>query len=132
MKRIDLEVKCYGKKLPMPIDSLYGNTEKSRSEFNKYDSPNAFWKLTDEQQVKLLDWCQRLAKRQRINRGRTSYGLKHIFGHDGFYVYNGAFKGAMLLAGFKADGLEYTNWWFNVSERSVQTIIKRNFNIASY
>jgi len=131
VEQIDLEVKCYGQKLPMPIDSLYGNTEKSRPEFNKYDSPNAFWQLTNEQQAFLLDWCQHLAKRQRIYRGRTSYGLKHIFGHSGFYVCNGAFKGAMLLAGFKADGLEYTNWWFNVRESSVQAIIKREFNIAT-
>lgn len=131
MKKIDLEIKCYGKKLPIPIDSLYGNTERSRPDFNKYDSPNAFWLLTDEQQAQLLAWCKKLEKRQRIYKGRTSYGLKHIFGHTGFYVDNGAFKGAMLLAGFKADGLEYTNWWFNIRERSVKRIIDQEFNIAS-
>jgi len=122
MQKIDLEQKCNGEQLPIPIDALYLNKDDEREQFNKYDSPNAFWSLTDEQQAILLEWCQRLDKRQAINLGRTSYGLKHLFTHDCFYVYNGAFKGGMLLAGFKAISLKYSNWHFNVSERSIKQL----------
>lgn len=127
MNRMDLEAEYCGGQLPIPVESLYGNTEYSRPDFNKYDSPNAFWELTDEQQSALVEWCQQLGKRKTIYHGRTSYGLKHLFERNGFYVYNGAFKGAMLLAGFRVAGLEYADWWFNVSERSVKEVIRREF-----
>jgi hypothetical protein len=47
---------------------------------------------------------------------RNSYGMKHDFARepDGFYVYNGAFKGGMLAAGFRPVDRDEVNWRFRV------------------
>lgn len=46
----------------------------------------------------------------------TSYGIKHDFEQerDGFYVKNGAFKGAMLVAGLRPVDANELNWRFRV------------------
>lgn len=63
-----------------------------------------------------------------VNVYRSSYGLKHIFANDkdGFYVCNGQFKGAMILAGFTVEDITELNWHFNVSEKSIKERIKQN------
>ncbi len=45
---------------------------------------------------------------------RTSYGLKHRFeeSEGGFYLSNGAFKGAMLAAGYEPADKSELNWRF--------------------
>lgn len=86
------------------------------------NSPDKFKELSDTDQKALLQWIQQtLTPRKTINKQYSSYGLKHIFEadkkHGGFYITNGAFKGAMLKAGFKTVYPDLnTNWEFNISK----------------
>lgn len=92
--------------------------------FKDVDDPNLFFKLTSNEQMELFNWCVTvMVKTQAINRNHTSYGIKHLFEEAplGFYVTNGALKGAMLLAGFTASDIESNNWNFNVSEKSFKS-----------
>ena len=85
------------------------------------DSPELFSNLTSEQQKILLIWIdENLAPIQSFNDRHTSYGLKHIFGEsqNGFYIYNGAFKGAMLKSGYHVQDETALNWVFNISQKS--------------
>ena len=85
----------------------------------KVNSPYSFYDLTKEEQATLLDWCRQLEKQEKINKKHTSYGLKHIFEKNNFYITNGAFKGAMVVAGFDTADEKALNWTFNVSEKSI-------------
>lgn len=90
---------------------------------NKVDLPIEFDLLSKEEQDLLIEWCLLLDKIQNVNKKHSSYGLKHLFEHSsgGFYVNNGAFKGAMLKAGFKySKGDPPKNWYFNVAEKSIK------------
>lgn len=51
--------------------------------------------------------------------GVTSYRLKHAFekSHGGFYITNGAMKGAMLYAGFTPRDMNEVNWTFTLSRK---------------
>ena len=86
-------------------------------ELNLLDLP------TDERNI-LLDWCKDLYEEKPIkgiNRTNSSYGLKHLFEKEtGIYVNNGAFKGAMFLAGFDVGNLFATNWQFNISTITIK------------
>jgi hypothetical protein len=59
--------------------------------------------------------------RENMDQGNkesiSSYGLKHIFenSEDGFYLLNGAFKGAMLIMGFEPINKNDINWSFKIS-----------------
>lgn len=76
------------------------------------NDPEEFYKLDKYTQQKLLDWIDsNLTERKYFNHKITSYGLKHMLP---FYVTNGAFKGAMLEAGFKVLDKTEMNWNFNV------------------
>ena len=46
----------------------------------------------------------------------TSYGIKHRFERSpgGFYITNGAFKGAMMFEGYKHS--QGVNWYFNIKK----------------
>ena len=87
------------------------------------DLPTEFDSLNQEEQESLVEWCHLLDKIQSFNKKHSSYGLKHLFERSsgGFYVSNGAFKGAMLKVGFKKTlGNPPKNWYFNVAERSIK------------
>lgn len=80
-----------------------------------------FQKLKPEEQKILLNWILENIRQIRSYNGRhTSYGMKHIFSSSehGFYIVNGAFKGAMIECGFKVKDRSALNWVFNVSEKS--------------
>jgi hypothetical protein len=80
------------------------------------NDPAGFQKLEPEQQTALVDWIRAvLVPAKKVFR-RNSYGMKHDFDRepDGFYVYNGAFKGAMLAAGFHPVDESDLNWRFRV------------------
>ncbi|ARC60462.1 hypothetical protein SFC27_05595 [Bacillus licheniformis] len=94
-----------------------------------HNHPDAFDYLTPGEQKHLTSWIEtNLKPTKTFNDRRTSYGLKHLFEDTGgFYIGNGAFKGAMIKCGFKAKDESALNWVFNVSERSVnQTRIRAN------
>ena len=86
------------------------------------NSTDQFELMTGQEQAQLVAWCRNLEKSKSINRHHTSYSLKHHFQYGGgFYVSNGAFKQAMVLAGFSYKPCESgINWRFNVSQKSVK------------
>ena len=82
----------------------------------EYDELEPCHKLT------VVKWIKETFEpRVTINKYHTSYEMKHIFERspDGFYLTNGAFKGAMLKCGFDkhSGGI---NWCFPVTERSIK------------
>ncbi|MGO4936628.1 hypothetical protein ACTQ54_03160 [Fundicoccus sp. Sow4_H7] len=82
------------------------------------DSPLAFQYLNRKQQKVLLDYCNSLQKSKRVNKKRSSVDLKEMFEvENSIYITNGAFKGAMYLAGFTIDDIHADEWYFNVSEK---------------
>mgnify|MGYP000859957151 CR=1 FL=1 len=92
-----------------------------------------FKKLSKAEQETLLNWCRNIGKRKTINKGRTSYSLKHIFerSKSGFYITNDVFKEAMLKVGFNYEFVDNkgVNWCFNYSEKSLKEIIKNDENL---
>jgi hypothetical protein len=92
-----------------------------------HNQPEAFDYLTPGQQKHLIDWIkENLQPRNTFNARYTSYGLKHIFeSNGGFYIGNGAFKGAMLKCGFRVKDPSALNWVFNVSEKSKAFQLRR-------
>lgn len=90
----------------------------------QFDYPERFFTLSKEQQETLVAWCQQFEAIKKINPSHTSYGLKHVFQDSagGFSVSNGAFKGAMIEAGFLVDDPDKVNWCFNISKKSVMTV----------
>jgi len=86
---------------------------------NTEDHPGCYDNLSLEEKRALDNWiCSKFQKAKRIYRRRSSYGLKHDFERDsGIYVYNGAFKGAMLAAGFAPADETEQNWHFRVKEK---------------
>lgn len=89
--------------------------------------PEDFELLTSQEKEQLVNWIRtNLVPTQTFNPKHTSYGLKHYFENSpgGFYISNGAFKGAMLACGFKVKDTSQLNWIFNVSEKSIKQIRK--------
>jgi len=80
------------------------------------NDPAAFQRLTPEEQSALVDWIRAVLAPAKTVFRRNSYGMKHDFARepDGFYIYNGAFKGAMLAAGFRPVDRDQVNWRFRV------------------
>ncbi len=80
------------------------------------NDPAGFRKLETEQRNVLVDWIRAVLVPAKSIFRRNSYGMKHDFGRepDGFYVKNGAFKAAMLAAGFRPVDEHELNWRFRV------------------
>jgi hypothetical protein len=77
--------------------------------------PSEFDKLDQAEQTALLYWVRNAIPRGSVvNRDVDSYGIKHHFEDEGFYVTNGAFKGAMVLAGHLPADLSTLNWVFRI------------------
>jgi hypothetical protein len=75
-------------------------------EMNSSDAnhPKCFDDLSQEEKLTLTSWVPTyLDPIKSFNERHTSYGMKHRFENykDGFYITNGAFKGAMIDCGFK-------------------------------
>lgn len=104
------------------------------SDYENHDSPLLFLELSPEEQMQLFTWCYNsLDKVGSINHQHTSYGLKHIFERSplGFYVSNGQFSGAMLIAGFKHGYIHGRNMNFNVSEKSIKAVVGKQIDFSS-
>lgn len=106
-----------------------------KNEITPNNLPQDFENLSKEKQKILVEWCSKISKTKNINRGKSSYGLKHIFEYSeiGFYISNGAFKGAMLKAGFNHKNREENglNWYFNYSEKSLKEIMANDKNLRN-
>ena len=86
------------------------------------NNPIEYKKLEIWQQMISTTWIkENFIQRVTINKYHSSYEMKHIFERspDGFYLTNGAFKGAMLAAGFTKHD-EGINWCFAITERSIR------------
>lgn len=95
-------------------------------EGTEYDDPKQFLELSSWKQIKLVNWIlDKLEPSKGINKNYSSYGLKHYFSDDvdSFYIKNGAFKGAMLVAGFKVANKDFQNWNFNIKTKSVTKLL---------
>ncbi|UNC19621.1 hypothetical protein FX991_05595 [Latilactobacillus sakei] len=91
-------------------------------EFEETNTPKLFNELSADEQAVLVNWVLTTLKPIKTFSGnRTSYEIKHIFERTplGFYVLNGAMKGAMLIAGYQIKNEKEINWTFNISERSI-------------
>lgn len=74
--------------------------------------------LTVAEQRALLDWIHANVTgwRRGSRRYLNSYFLKHVAENAlGFYVTNGALKGAMDIAGWEPVDREAVNWLYRVS-----------------
>ena len=62
-------------------------------------------------------WLKQFRKIKALNRGGTSYGLKHCAEDDIGYVTNGVFIAAAIAEGFTVRRVEFgsPNAWFNIS-----------------
>ena len=71
-------------------------------DLDDWSHPTQYDRLSDDQKQLLQDWISdRIKPSSAYLYLHTSYGLKHSFEHDtGLYIPNGAFKGAMLAAGY--------------------------------
>lgn len=96
---------------------------------NCANRPIAFLDLAVDEQRRLVEYCtQSFIHRVSPNHNWSSYGLKHLFEDEepgGFYVYNGQFKGAMLIAGFIPEAADELNWIYCISQRS-PALVKHN------
>ena|SRR5688572_11941394 len=100
---------------------------------NGVDDPAEYDKLNPDQQRQLQIWISRtFAPSNRVSTHRnllraplTSYSWKYLFEKDGgFYITNGAFKGAMLAAGYPPTEAKNVNWRFKIKlKRDPGTLI---------
>lgn len=86
-------------------------------QFSPLDYPEMYEQLSSEEKGVLAEWIsQHLTPRKTANYRHSSYGLKHHFQRNtGLYVNNGAFKGAMLEAGYQAVNKRKQNWQYRIS-----------------
>lgn len=96
------------------------------------DDPDRFLDLSPLEQTVLVAWVlNTLAPSKGTNYSNDSYELKHYFSDSacGFYIINGAFKGAMLVAGFKVADMRSKNWHFNIKPSSVTNLYRTKSHI---
>lgn len=107
----------------------YSLTNYGDDEVNYANRPIAFLDLAADEQIKLVEYCtQSFIHRVSPNHNWSSYGLKHFFENEepnSFYVLNGQFKGAMLIAGFFPVATETLNWFYCISQKS-PALVKHN------
>ena len=88
------------------------------------NDPAEFEKLEPARKEALLDWIRAVLVPAKTVFRRSSYGMKRDFAkeREGFYIYNGEFKGAMLAAGFEPVKPDELNWHFRVKPRRPLTV----------
>ncbi len=88
--------------------------------------PSDFETLSHAEQNALRYWIRHaICYSRAVNTSRDSYGLKHDFEAEGFYITNGQFKGAMLLEGFVPKNIHMLNWNF-----SVKPMVRRTWALS--
>ncbi len=104
--------------------------------------PDDFNALNDAQQQAVLAWIEKTFESASSIRScpGSSYGLKHWFGNegtckqswwhnpDGFYITNGQFKGAMLVAGYKPNHEDVCNPRYKVKLKQCVKHELRKYN----
>ena len=77
------------------------------------NQPSSYERLTDQEKTTLQEWIAKELVTASLAGSKCSYALKHI--HERLtrhYVTNGAWKGAMLAAGFEPIDRTELNWQF--------------------
>lgn len=98
---------------------LFDVVDVDISENRKANSPSDFLKLSDKEQETLINYCLvAFVPSDYTLKGSSSYGMKHIFEDSptGFYVSNGQFKGAMLIAGYIPANPHELNWNYKIDK----------------
>ncbi len=76
-----------------------------------------FLDLTDNEKLAVVQWIS--GQTLKYLRKWSSYSMKHHFhGEGGFYMTNGAMKGAALHCGLIPVDREVLNWHFKLSNAS--------------
>lgn len=98
---------------------------------DKHNSSDAFEDLSKNKQDRAVQWCKdAFIEIKSINQDTDSYALKHIYESCGLgYIGNGAFKGAMLKAGFRCQDESELNWEFNISAKSPALFIEDQYKL---
>jgi hypothetical protein len=94
---------------------------------DELDQPAEFDGLTNDEKRQVLAWIDAYIEPSGGRIGYTSYWLKHrMEGITDLYVTSGAFKGAMLAAGYQPVAKDAVNWWFNCRWKPIcEAITKR-------
>jgi hypothetical protein len=90
---------------------------ESKSATTPGNHPADFETMTIAEQDALLYWITKVMEPAKSYEEQTSYGLKHNFEHEAFYITNGQFKGAMLSLGYAPKDENVLNWEFKVKQR---------------
>lgn len=88
--------------------------KNKQKEFHPLDLPEAYNDLGQVEKEALAYWINHAMCNAARYSQRTSYGIKHDFEREGFYITNGQFKGAMLAAGYQPEDASELNWMFKV------------------
>lgn len=89
------------------------------------DDFHQFKGLSNSEKAELIAWIvNAFEPTEGVTDERTSQDFRYYFGHTplGFHVTNGAFKGAMLTAGFFPQSGSGKDWRFDVTPASVERI----------
>ena len=79
------------------------------------DEPARFNELSPAKQELVVAWIRSVMKPAKTQGRVTSYGFKHFCEQEvGFYVCNGAMKGAMLAAGYSPTNPSEQNTCYRV------------------
>jgi hypothetical protein len=121
---------------------------KHRERFLTDDDPRLFLALPGDVQRRLLAFCMSLTHSRQLDRCHTSYNLKHVYERfmdnpacapeldriPGYtnHVMNGAFKGAMIVAGFRVADESEVKWCFNVSKKCVADLKFLSCHVQTY
>jgi len=95
------------------------------------NQPDEYKKLTDYEKNVLEQWINNNLVPYKIKNFNystpTSYGLKHIFhSNGGFYLSNGAFKGAMIACGFDPKNNHCTNPTYKIGKSYLKPLMKNS------
>ncbi|WP_181186266.1 hypothetical protein [Alkalicoccus urumqiensis] len=91
------------------------------------DDTRQFYLLPEKDRQRLCNWIEQYVIPCKTKTTRAdsvnSYELKHLFGKNGgFYVVNGAMKGAMLEYDFDVYNEDFLNWNFNVGRKVFKVV----------
>ena len=90
------------------------------AKLNEADDPAQFALLSPEEKTILMDWIKSWFEASKTEYKHNSFALKNFFeegptaAEGGFYINNGAFKGAMIKCGFRPIDANLKNWMFEV------------------
>ncbi len=101
----------------IPVEDDATNDYNKHPERDTHNHPSAYEKLSDAEKQALRYWIDHSVAYSRRADSSTSYGLKHHFEREGFYISNGQFKAAMVLAGHDPQDIYALNWIFKIKPR---------------